>query len=73
MDLIKNYVETITAKFIRVLVAWEVQEQDLKHKVLEEITLEVVEEETTLLIPVGWEAQFQKVEEKVLDHQEVLD
>jgi len=72
MDLIENYVET-TENFSMVLVAWVVQKQDLKHKVLEEVTLEVAEEEAVLLTPAELEAQFQKVEEKVLDHQEVLD
>jgi len=72
MDLIENYAET-TENFTMVLVAWEVQKQDLNRRSLEEVTLEVAEEEAVLLIPAGREAQFRKVEEKVLDHQEVLD
>jgi len=52
---------------------WEVQKQDLRHRVLEEATLEVVEEEAVLLIPAGMEAQSRKVEEKVPHHPEVLD
>merc|ERR1719162_2715165 len=72
MDLIETYVGT-TENFSMVLVAWEVPKQDHNRRSSEEVTLEVAEEEVVLLIPAVPEAQFRKVEEKVLDHQEVLD
>merc|ERR1719162_973044 len=62
MDLIETYVGT-TENFSMVLVAWEVPKQDLNRRSLEEVILEVAE----------MEEEFQKVAEKVLDHQEVLD
>jgi len=56
-----------------VLVAWVVQKQDLNRRSLEEVTLEVAEEEAVPSTQQETEEEFQKVEEKVLDHQEVLD
>jgi len=65
-------VET-TENFTMVLVAWVVQKQDLNRRSLEEVTLEVVEVVEVPSTQQETEEEFQKVEEKVLDHLEVLD
>jgi len=72
MEELENYMET-TETFTMVLVAWEVQKQDLKRKALEEVILEVAEVVEVPSTRQEMEEEFQKVGEKVLDHQEVLD
>jgi len=50
-----------------------VPKQDLNRRSLEEVTLEVAEVAEVPSPQQEMEEEFQKVAEKVLDHQEVLD